>query len=180
MLQPLRGKVLVEVLDDTLRTESGLYLAGIKEEVPHRGRVISMGAPFRDNKRREFPWGFQEGHIVHFKRSWDFNKVKHYVLRRDMIYAIEHEDIAYAIGEYIIVKKLNQILTGLILLPQNCEVDVAKQTQQVEVVSVGRESKLGVEIGDKLLIFKNEGLSVRIPLQEELWSLKSRAILAKI
>lgn len=180
MLQPLRGRVLVEVLEDAKRTESGLFLAGIKDEVPHRGKIISMGGAYRDRKGKEHPWGISEGHIVHFKRSWDFNKVKHYVIRRDMIYAVEFQDKAYAIADYIIVKKLDDEPTGRIILPHNCEVEVAKQTEICEVVSVGREDKMGIQIGDRLLTYRNEGLAVRIPLQPELWSLKPRAVLAKI
>lgn len=180
MFQPLRGKVLVEVLSDTQRTESGLYLAGIKEEVPHRGLVISIGLPFKDKKNKEFPWGFQTSHIVHFKRSWDFNKVKHYVIRRDMIYAIEYKDKAYAIGEYVIVRKVNEVGDGKIFVPKHFESEVSKQVEYGIVTSVGRDNKMGVEVGNKLIFYKNEGLSVRIPLQEELWSLKPRAMLANI
>lgn len=179
-LQPLRGKILVEVLDDTKRTESGLYLSGIKEEVPHRGKVISMGAPWLDRKQREFPWGFQVGHIVHYVRNWDGGKEKHQILRRDMIYAIEYEDKAYAIGEYIIVRKVNEVGDGKIFVPKHFESEVSKQVDYGIVTSVGRDSRLGVDVGDKICFYKNEGLSVRIPLQEELWSLKPRAMIGKI
>lgn len=180
MLQPLRGKILVEILEDNKRTESGLYLAGIKEEVPHRGKVINMGAPFIDRKGREFTWRFQPGHIVHYKRNWDGGKEKYQILRRDMIYAVECEDKAYAIGEYIIIKKCEEQPTGRIFVPGHFETEVAKEIAYAEVVSVGRDDRLGVSIDDKLMYYKNEGLAVRIPLQEELWSLKPRAILAKI
>lgn len=178
MLQPLRGKILVEVLDDSKRTESGLYLAGIKEEIPHRGRVISLGAPFNDKKQIEYPWGFSIGHIVHFKRIWDQNKVKHYILKRDQIYAIEHEEKSYAIAEYIIVRKINNSGSKLIFVPKHFESEVEKQIEYGEVLSVGKDDKLGIIPMMTIMYYKNEGLSVRIPLQEELWSLKPRAILA--
>ena len=180
MLQPLRGKILVEILPDSQRTESGLYLAGIKEEIPHRGRVVSLGAPYRDRKQREFPWGFQVGHIVHFKRVWDQNKVKHYILKREQIFAIEYEDKAYAFGEHVIVKKLNEVGGSLVFVPAHFESEVAKETGLAEVLSVGRDDKLGLKVGERILCYKNEGLKVSIPLQSELWSLKARAILGKV
>lgn len=180
MLQPLRGKILVQVLEDSKRTESGLYLAGIKEEVPHRGLVVEMGLPYRDKKQREYEWGFQRGHIVHFKRVWSGEKNSHIVLRRDQIYAIECEDKAYAIGEYVIIRKLEKQSTGKIILPHNCEVEVAKQIEYGEVISVGRYNTMGIDVGNMVAHYKNEGLAVRIPLQEELWSLLPRAILGKV
>lgn len=180
MLQPLRGKILVEVLDDAKRTASGLYLAGKVDEIPHRGLVISMGTPWNDKKGREYPWGFQIGHIVHYKRNWDGGKEKHQILRRDMIFAIEHEDKAYAIGEYIIVRRVNEVGDGRIFVPSNFETEVAKQVDYGIVTSVGRDDKMGVSVGDRLVFYKNEGLAVRIPLMEELWSLKQRAIIGKV
>ena len=180
MLQPLRGRILVEVLEDNKRTESGLYIAGIKDEVPHRGRVLSLGAPFRNNKGKEFPWGFSVGHIVHFKRVWDQQKIKHYVLKRDQIYAIEHQDKAYAIAEYIIIKKLPNEQRGSIIIPSHLDTFKPDNIDYGLVVSVGREDRLGIQVGDKLMVFKNEGLKVSIPLQEDLWSLKPRAIAARI
>lgn len=180
MLQPLRGKLLIEVLDDAKRTESGLYLAMTTQEIPHRGKVISIGALYRDLKQREYPWGFQEGHIVHFKRVWSGEKNLHIVLRRDQIFAVECEDKAYAIGEYVIVKKEKYKSKTNIILPNMSEVEVAEMTEECTVLSVGRESKIGVKVGDRILINKNEGLSVRIPLQDELWSIKPKDILAEV
>lgn len=180
MLQPLRGKVLVEVLDDAKRTESGLYIANTAQEIPHRGKVIAMGAPFRDRKNREYAWGFHPGHIVHFKRVWDQNKVSHYILKREQIFAVECDDKAFAIREYIIVKKLQDASSGKIFVPSHFETEVAKEISYAEVVSVGRDDKLGLSVGDKIAYYKNEGLAVRIPLQDELWSLKARAILGLI
>lgn len=179
MLQPLRGKLIVEVLDDAKRTNSGLWLAGVKQEIPHRGRIVTLGLPYRDKKGKEYPWGIQPSHIVHFKRVWDQEKIKHYILRREQIYAIEHEDKAYAFAEYIIIKKEN-IETGRIYVPDHFDVKVEKQEAYGIVTSIGRDSKLGLNVDDKIMYFKGEGLSVRIPLQEELWSLKPRAVFAKI
>lgn len=180
MLQPLRGKILIKVLNDAIRTQSGLYLAGVKEEVPHRGLVVSMGLPYKDKRQREYAWGFQVGHIVHFKRIWQGIKDSHIILRRDQIYAIEHAEKAYGIAEYIIVKKSQESPSGRIFVPNHFETEVAKQISYGEVISVGREDKLGVSVGDKIIMFLNEGLSVRIPLMQELWSVKPRAILGII
>lgn len=181
MLQPLRGKLLVRVLEDSKRTSSGLYLAGIKEEVPHRGLVIEIGAPYRDLEQREYPWGIQIGHVVHFKRVWGpQEKSEHIVLRREQIYAVEHEDKSYAIGEYILIKKDNPADKSPIFIPDNFDVKVEVQIGYGEVASVGRDDKLGLSVGDRICYFKNEGLSVRIPLQEELWSLKPRAVIGVV
>lgn len=179
MLQPLRGKILIEVLENTKMTQSGLYLS-IKEEIPHRGRVISLGLPYRDKKDREFEWELKIGHIVHFKRSWDFNKVKNYILKREQIYAIEYEDKAYAISNYVIIKKCEEIPSGRIFIPSHFETEVAKQISYAEVVSVGKYNTMGIDSGDNILYYRNEGLPVRIPLREELWSLLPRAIIGKI
>lgn len=179
MLVPLRGKVLVEVLEDNKRSESGIYLTGIKEEVPHRGLVINIGLPFMDKKCREYPWGFLAGHIAHFNRVWDQNKVKNYILKREQIFAIECNDEAFAIGEYVIIKRCDEVGTGLIFVPSHFESEVAKEVGYGIVMSVGKENRMGINVGDKIMCFKNEGLAVRIPLKEELWALKPRAILAK-
>ncbi len=185
MLQPLRGKILVQILQDNKRTESGLYLAGVVNEVPHRGKVICIGKPYIQQLKvspysREIPWGFVVGHIVHFKRVWDNAKDSHYILRRDQIFAIEHEEKAYAIGEYIIIRRINETVNNKIFVPSHFETEVAKEIAYGEVMSVGRESKLGVGFGDKIIYYRNEGLKVAIPLQEELWALKARAILALV
>ncbi len=180
MLKPLRGKLLIEVLDDTKRTESGLYIADNIETIPHRGKVVELGLPYRDKKQREYPWGIQPGHIVHFTRQWDKQKITHYIIRRDQVFAIEHEDKAYAIGEYVIIRKVNEVGDGKIYVPKHFESEVAKQVEYGIVMSVGRDNRMGINVGDKLVYYKNEGLKVAIPLQEELWSLKSRAIIGII
>lgn len=180
MLQPLRGKILVEILSDAKRLASGLYIADNIKEIPHRGKVVSMGAPFRDRKGREFAWGFQCGHIVYYKRQWDGKKDTHQILRRDQIFAIEHADKSYAVAQYIIVKKTNEVGDGLIYVPKHFESEVSKQVDYGIVTSIGREDRLGVSVGDRLMFYRNEGLKVNIPLQEDLWSLAPRAIIGII
>ena len=178
MLIPLRGKLLVEILENSNKTESGLFISP-KEEVPHRGFVVELGLSYIDKKGKEYPWGISIGHIVHFKRVWDQQKVKHYILKRDQIYAIEFENKSYAISEYIIVKREEQ-KSGVIFVPKHFESEVSKSTDIGEVISVGRDDRLGINVGDKIVYYKNEGLSVRIPEKEELWSLKPRAIIGKL
>lgn len=179
-LHPLRGKLLIEVLDDTKRTESGLYIADTVNEIPHRGKVVELGLPYRDRKSREFPWGIQPGHIVHFTRQWDKQKITHYIIRRDQVFAIEHKYTAYAFGNQIIIRKVNEVGDGKIYVPKHFESEVAKQIEYGIVMSVGRDDKMGINVGDKLVYYKNEGLKVQIPLHEELWSLKERAIIGRI
>ena len=154
MLQPLRGKILVQILPDSKRTESGIILAAIKDEIPHRGLVISMGAPYRDRKGKEYTWGFQSGHIVHFTRRWDGLKTSHQILRRDQIYAIEYKDKAYALADQIIVQKLNNEQRGSIIVPKHLDTFKPDLVEYVSVVSVGREDRMGISVGDKLMIYK--------------------------
>lgn len=181
MLQPLRGKVLVEVLNDSDRTESGLYISGVKDEVPHRGKVIEIGLPYRD-KNGEHMWGFQPGHILHYKRTWDQNKVKHYILRREQIYAVEYNGEAYAFGDYVIVKRVytGRIGDSTLIIPEGFGVQSNDIEFYGDVISVGRENRMDINVGDRILYQRNEGSSVRIPMKEELWSIKPRAILAKM
>lgn len=175
MLHPTRGKILVEILPDETLTKSGLILS-FKKEVPHRGRIIALGLPHIDQKGREKPWGMVEGHIVHFKRVWDQQRVKNLILTRDQIYAVECEDKAYGFAEYVIVKKFVEP-AGRIILPIYCTENVEKQTGEGTVVSIGRDNRMGLSDGDTILYYRTEGLSVRVPGQEEMWSLKPRAIL---
>lgn len=179
MLQPLRGKLLVEVLPNINKTESGLFLTP-KEEVPHRGRVIEIGTLFIDKKGKEWPWGISKGHIVHFKRIWDQKKVTHYIIKREQIFAVEHEGRAYGFSDQVIVKKSVPPLSGIIFVPSYYEMEVAKQQEYGIVISVGSNNRQGINVGDEVMYFKNEGLKVQMPLQEELISLKPRAIFAKL
>lgn len=175
MYHPTRGKILVEVLEDENITQSGLILS-FKEEIPHRGRIIALGLPYIDKKGREKPWGMAKGHIVHFKRVWDQKKIKHYILKREQIYCVESEGKAYGVDDYVVVNKEPSINSGLIYVPSHFETEVEKQTAQAVVVSIGKESRLDLNEGDTIVYFRTEGLSVKIPNQDEMWSLKPRAI----
>jgi len=178
MLHPTRGKLLVEIMPDETLTKSGLILS-FKEEIPHRGRVLALGLPYIDKKGLERSWGLMEGHIVHFKRIWDQKKVQNYILRRDQIYAVECESKAYGVADYIIVKKEPAESMGLIYVPNHFVTD-EKQTAQATVISVGKEDRLGLKEGDAILYYRNEGLSVKIPNKDELWSLNPRAIIGLV
>lgn len=182
MLIPLRGKLLVEILSDSRRTASGLWIADKIEEVPHRGKIVSLGGEFIDNKGRSKPWGLQIGHIVHFKRVWDNEKNTHFILRRDQIYAVEHEGEVFGFSDYVIVKRFytGRIGDSTLIIPNIYGLLSNEVEFYGDVVSVGADDKMGINKGDRLCYQRNEGLSVRVPLKEELWSLKPRAILAKI
>ncbi len=141
-----------------------------------------MGLPFIDKKGRRKAWGFQPGHIVHFNRVWDQTKVTHYILKREQIFAIECNDEAYGIGEYVIVRRVytGKIGDSTLVLPEGFGVQSNDMEFYGDVISVGMEDRMGINKGDRLIYHRNEGLAVRIPLKEELWALKPRAILAKI
>ena len=175
MLHPTRGKLLVEVIEDPKLTQSGLILS-FKEEIPHRGRILALGLPYTDKKGRESSWGMVRGHIVHFKRIWDQNKVKNYILKRDQIYAVEFGGKAYGFADYVIVRKSPEESQGLIFVPKHFESEVSKETAEAVVISVGKECRLGLQNGDRILYYKNEGLNVMLDGQDDIWSLKSRAI----
>jgi len=175
MLHPTRGKLLVELIKDDHLTQSGLIL-NFKQEIPHRGRIVELGLPDIDKKGREMAWGMTEGIIVHFKRIWDQNKVTHYILKRDQIYAVEHTDKIYGIADYVIVRKSLAEITGCIHVPSHFVTEVEKETAQATVISVGRDDKLDLHEGDVILYYKNEGLQVK----DDIISLKPRAILCVI
>ncbi len=177
MLQPLRGKLHIEVLPEHKRTLSGLYLASNIEEIPHRGRVITLGLPIKDDK----PWQFKVGEIVHFKRQWD-NLVKHGIIKLEDIIAVENGDIISVIGENIMVKRHYTGKIGdsqVIFIPDVHGIRSNEESFYGEVMAVGIDSKFGLNKGDKIHYNRNEGLKVYFN-EEELFVLKPRAILARM
>lgn len=183
MFIPLRGKLLVENIPDTKMTESGLYIAQTVKEVPHRGRVISKGLPFMDTKGREHGWDVSIEEIVHFKRNWTGNTQQYILLKRDDVFAVEgNSGIVWAVRDIVIVKRVytGKIGNSTIIIPETYGVESNLEDFYGEVMSVGKDDKMGIDPGDKILYHRNEGLEVKLPNGEIYFSLKPRAILAKI
>lgn len=177
MIIPLRGKLLVEIIPDAKKTESGLFLAETVEEVPHRGVILELGSPWQDDKGKEWPWGLVEGEIVHFKRNWVAQQGKYIILKRDEIFAI---DGPKAVRDLVIIKRVyeGKIGNSSIVLPDGLGIQSNYEDFYGLVISVGPEDKMGIKIGDRLIYSRNEG--VEIKGYKEHWSLNPRAILAII
>lgn len=71
-ITPLPGFVLVETIEDDVKTDGGLYVPETEKDKPSKGKVVSVGNPFND-----FSAGSQilfvsspvkEGQIVVFKK----------------------------------------------------------------------------------------------------------------
>ena len=45
MFKANKGKYVCEVLSDFTKTKSGIILARVSKEIPHRARVLSVGSP---------------------------------------------------------------------------------------------------------------------------------------
>lgn len=181
MICPLRGKLVVEIIPDAKMTESGLYLADTVKEVPHRGKVLAMGLPWMDSKGVEHPWHFNCDEVVHFKRNWTNKDEKNFILRYDEIFAYENDGYPEAVQDYVIVRRVytKKIGASSIIIPETYGVKQNYEEFYGEVMSVGPDDKLGIEEKDKILYQRNEGSSVKIG-KEEFFSLKPRAIMAKI
>lgn len=182
MYTPLRGKVLVEIISSIKKTDSGLILADNAEDIPHRGRITALGKPFIDKNNKTHEWDIKENEVVHFKRNWDNQKNTHYVLRREDIYAVERCGTIFAVNDLTIVRRIytGKIGNSSIIIPETFGVQSNYEEYYGEVISVGINDKFGISIGDKLIYGRNEGLSVKLTNGEEYFSLKPRAIMARI
>lgn len=179
MLIPLRGKVLVKILEDTRKTESGLWIVDKIEEVPHRGLIVSLGLPYRDAKGRIHEWDIKIGEIIHFKRNWE-NRGNHFVLKREDIFAVE--DPLRAVRDLVLVKRVytGKIGRSTLALPEMDAIRSNMEEYYGLVISVGIENTMGITVGDRLCYQRNEGIEIKLENREVYWSLKTRAVLAKI
>lgn len=182
MLQPLRGKIVVEVIPDTRRTESGIYLAETIKDIPHRGAVKNTGLPFITDKGAVKEWGFQVGEIVHFKRNWTASQGTMLILKYDEIVAVEGATAMRGFGEYTLVQRhyTGKIGDSTLIIP-----DVEGSRQNLEnffglVISPGDDNIFELKAGDKILYSRNEGIEVKPSWSEKYFALKPRAVLALI
>lgn len=178
MLQPTRGKILVQNISDEKILPSGIILAETIKEVPHRGKVIAIGLPKINDKGVELPWEFNIGDIVHYKRQWT-QPASNYILLRDDVYAYESYEKLYAPSDFVIVERVytKKIGNSSIIIPETFGVKENYEEFYGLVYAVGSDNKYGLSIGDKILYHRNEGLYVRFN-DKEYFSLKHRAIFA--
>lgn len=186
MLVPLRGKLIVEIIKDEKRTTSGLYIAETVTEIPHKGTITSLGLPWRDDHGKEHAWGLEIGEIVHFVRKWDEYRGNSALLVRKDIIAVsrieensegKEKECFRAFADQIIIRRVytGKIGASSIIIPDVGAIRSNSEDFYGEVISVGSENKMGIKFGDKLLYERNEGLKCG-----DYWSIKPRAILAKI
>jgi chaperonin GroES len=68
-LKPLRGYVLVEQIDDTGTTASGLVMPETAKDKPMKGRIIAIGAvPTSLKDELPYVWEVQKDQVVIFKK----------------------------------------------------------------------------------------------------------------
>ena len=103
-ITPLRGKVLVEIIDNEPMSKGGLHIARITKEIPTRGRCIAVGKPPRDKKGKEIDWGIKIGSVCHFKRRFGIKYEprqgkRQLFLNRDEIVGVSDERLKKQDGE---------------------------------------------------------------------------------
>lgn len=179
MLIPTRGKTIVENIPDIKQLPSGLFIAQNVREVPHKGRVISIGLQHRTVKGKELNWHFKIGEIVHYKRKWTNPRADLFILLRDDIFAVEGEDGLRSVRDMVIIKRhyKNTIAEGLILVPDSYGTKQNHGDFYGEVIAEGPESKFNFKRGDNIMYSRDEGMKFEFEGQEY-FSIKPRAILA--
>lgn len=178
MIQPLRGKILVKVIPEHKKTETGLYLSENIKDIPKRGEVIAVGDYAIDKKGKTLKWDFRIGDIVYFKRKWD-QKADNYILLRDDIICVETSEGIHAPRDLVIIKRVytGKIGNSSVVIPDGLGIKSNYEDYYGEVISEGPESKFNLNKGDKILYHRNEGQSFKYDYKEY-WSLKPRAVLA--
>lgn len=179
-LIPTRGKIVVENISDGKITPGGIIIAETVNEIPHRGLVLSIGLPYRDDKFREKEWHFKVGEIVHYKRQWN-QTAKNYILLRNDIYAVEGDTGLRAVMDMVIVRRhyTKTIGGGTIILADTFGTTQNNSDFYGEVIAEGPESRFNFHSGDKILYSRDEGVPFRYN-GEELFALKPRAVLAMV
>ncbi len=88
-LQPMAGYLIIEPLEATAKTDSGIYLPDSAGEKPQKGKVIAVGPDevTDSGKTRKSP--AKKGDIVIYKK-WGGSEVK--VDSKDLLFA-KFEDI---------------------------------------------------------------------------------------
>ncbi|MGI5828152.1 MAG: co-chaperone GroES [Patescibacteria group bacterium] len=85
-LQPTQGYLLLEPLEVTQKTTSGIYLPETHEEKPQQAKVLAVGA---DEPKRKAP--AKVGDTVIYKK-WGGDEVKLSITGKEMIF-VKFEDV---------------------------------------------------------------------------------------
>lgn len=67
-LRPLVDRVVVELLEQEERTDSGLYIPETAKEKPQKGTILAVGPGRRDEDGKRVPMDVETGQIVLFAR----------------------------------------------------------------------------------------------------------------
>ncbi len=65
---PLEDRILIEPLEATQQTQSGLYIPDTAKEKPQEGKVIATGPGRIDDKGNRVPLDVAEGDVVIFSK----------------------------------------------------------------------------------------------------------------
>ena len=66
--KPLEDRILIEPLEATQQTQSGLYIPDTAKEKPQEGKVIATGPGRIDDKGNRVPLDVAEGDVVIFSK----------------------------------------------------------------------------------------------------------------
>ena len=75
-IKPLEDRILIEPLEATQQTQSGLYIPDTAKEKPQEGKVIATGPGRIDDKGNRVPLDVAEGDVVIFSK-YDGTEVKY-------------------------------------------------------------------------------------------------------
>ena len=67
-IKPLEDRILIEPLEATQQTQSGLYIPDTAKEKPQEGKVIATGPGRIDDKGNRVPLDVAEGDVVVFSK----------------------------------------------------------------------------------------------------------------
>jgi chaperonin GroES len=85
-LQPTQGYILLEPVEATKKTASGIYLPDSHDEKPQQGKVVAVGA---DTKKQKAP--VKVGDTVIYKK-WGGDEVKLSITDKEVVF-VKFEDI---------------------------------------------------------------------------------------
>lgn len=67
-MKPLRGYCLIQLIEEEVQSDSGLFIPDAEKERKAKGRVLALGNPPYLENGKELSWEVKEGEIVWFKR----------------------------------------------------------------------------------------------------------------
>ncbi|MER3403598.1 MAG: co-chaperone GroES [Armatimonadota bacterium] len=90
--KPLSDKVVIELLEDEEKTESGIILPDTAKKRPQEGKVVAVGPGRLLNNGERAPMSVQVGQRVVFSKyagnEFEYDGKKYLILDEDQIHAI--------------------------------------------------------------------------------------------